>query len=134
VLVSILTAAEGAGLANMAAGLVNRYLQDGQAPPVILYVDSDCSGAATKRLFQRWCDLHIRLDIWHFMRRLVSCCTTESHQLYRLFMSKLSACIFQWDSDDITALKAVLVQIGVSGLLEADVLGRLSREELTLHC
>jgi len=138
VLVSVLTAAEGAGLADMAAGLVNRYLQAGQAPPVILYVDRDCCGAATKRLFQPWRDLHVRLDIWHFMRRFVSCCTTESHQLYGLFMSKLSACIFQWDSDDITALRraksAELVQMGVSGLSEADVLGRLSRKELALHC
>ena len=52
VLISVLTAAEGAGLANMAAGLVNHYLQAGHAPPVILYIDCDCCGAATKRLFQ----------------------------------------------------------------------------------
>ena len=138
ILVSVLTAAEGAGLADMAAGLMNRYLQAQQPPPVLLYVDRDCCGAATRRLFDRWHDLVIRLDIWHFMRRLASCCTTESHQLYGLFMSKLSACIFQWDSEDISALRrakaAELGQRGVSGLSEADVQRHITRRELALHC
>jgi len=42
ILMSVLTAAEGAGLSDMAAGLVNRYAQAGQSPPVLLYVDRDC--------------------------------------------------------------------------------------------
>ena len=122
----------------MATGLVNRYAADSQPPPVLLYVDRDCCSASTKRLFEPWRDLQIRLDIWHFMRRFASCCTTELHPLYGVFMSKLSSCIFQWDSDDVAALRraksAELRQQCVSGLSDADVLRRLSRKELALHC
>ncbi|XP_053732093.1 uncharacterized protein LOC128765392 isoform X2 [Synchiropus splendidus] len=42
VLMSVLTAAEGDGLAQMAAGLMRRYSDAGQAPPKVLYVDRDC--------------------------------------------------------------------------------------------
>ena len=72
------------------------------------------------------------------MCRFASCCTTESHQLYGLFMSKLSACIFQWNSDDVAALRraksAKLSGKGVSGLSDGDVLRLLGRKELALHC
>ena len=138
IFISVLTAAGGASLADMAIGLVNRYAMAGQPPPLLLYVDSDCCSVATKRLFLSWPDLSIRLDIWHFMRRLASCCTTESHQRCGLFMSKLSSCIFQWDSDDMAAIRgaksAELHGTGVSGLLEEDLVRRLSRRELALHC
>ena len=87
VLISVLTASEGSGLSDMATGLVRRYEKAAVDPPVVLYVDRDCCSSATKRLFQSWCNLQIRLDVWHFMRRLGSCCTTESHPLYVVFMS-----------------------------------------------
>ena len=58
----MLTAAEGARLADMAQGLINRYQQASQLPPLLLYVDRDCCSAATKRLFSAWPDLLIHLD------------------------------------------------------------------------
>jgi hypothetical protein len=72
------------------------------------------------------------------MRRFASCCTTEAHPLYGVFMSKLSACIFQWDSSDVSALcrakSAALANSGVKHLSEADVVEKLTRKELALHC
>lgn len=76
VLMNVLTASEGAGLKPMAEGLVKRYTNAGVSPPKLLYVDRDCceGGAVkTKDLFKQWGDLAIRLDIWHFMRRIVWC-------------------------------------------------------------
>ena len=96
VLMSVLTASEGVGLAPMTNGLMTRYSTAGVAPPQVLYVDRDCCAASivkTKDLFDRWPDLLVRLDIWHFMRRLATCCTTESHPLYGEFMSRMSQCI-----------------------------------------
>ena len=48
--------------------------------------------------------MQVRLDIWHFMRRLARGCSTESHPLYGVFMAKLSSCIFEWDSEDYERL------------------------------
>ena len=42
VLMSVLTAAEGDGLVDMAAGLMRRYREAGKAPLKVLYVDRDC--------------------------------------------------------------------------------------------
>ena len=56
---AVVVAFEGAGLADMANGLVNRYQLASQPPPVLLYVDRDCCSAATRRLFQPWQDLQI---------------------------------------------------------------------------
>jgi len=129
---------EGAGLANMANGLVNRYEQSSQPPPVLLYVDCDCCSDATRRLFQPWQDLQIRLDIWLFIRRFASCCTNESHPMYKLFVSKLSACIIQWQSTDVPALYcaklAKLAEKSASGLINADMLWKVSRNKLALQC
>ena len=86
VLMSVVTASEGFGLAPTA----------GVAPPKVLYVDRDCCAASivkTKEFFDCWPYLLVRLDIWHFMRRFAICCTTESHQLYGEFMSRMSQCI-----------------------------------------
>ena len=142
VLISVLTAAEGAGLNKMAEGLTERYSQANQEPPVLLYVDRDCcsdSGSSkAKSLFGRWPDLQVRLDVWHFMRRLASACTTENHQLYGTFMAKLSACIFEWDAGDYTQLHAAksaeLQQQGITGISCEDVSRRLTRQELQRHC
>jgi len=126
VLTCVLTASEGAGLADMAAGLVRRYKQASQPAPLLLYVDRDCCSSATNHLFPQWTELQVRLDVWHFMRRLASCCTTEAHHLYGTFMSKLSACIFEWDKDDVELLcrgKRGQMQVGgITELSETDIL------------
>lgn len=138
VLISVLTASEGSRLSDMATGLVRRYEKAGVDPPVVLYVDRDCCSSATKRLFQSWCNLQIRLDVWHFMRRLGSCCTTESHPLYVVFMSRLSACIFEWDRDDVALLRqakaGVLAKMDVTGMTDDYLNHQLTNKELSLHC
>ena len=50
VLMSVLTAAEGDGLANMAAGLMRRYREAGKASLKVLYVDRDCCGGDVPRV------------------------------------------------------------------------------------
>ena len=60
-------------------------------------------------LFHKWDTIQVRLDIWHFMRRLGRGCTSESHPLYGTFMSKLSSCIFEWDADDYDRLLSAKV-------------------------
>lgn len=74
----------------MVAGVTERYRQAAVPPPVLLYLDYGCcmSEGATSKLetrFGEWQDLHIRLVIWHFMRRLAVGCT-DSHPLYPTFM------------------------------------------------
>jgi hypothetical protein len=101
VLVSVLTSAEGEGLTNMAVGLMRRYREAGKAPPRVLYVDRDCCAAvgnsATHGMYHEWQELVVRLDVWHLMRRFARGVTTDSHQLYGLFMARLSFAIFEWD-------------------------------------
>ncbi|CAB1436302.1 unnamed protein product [Pleuronectes platessa] len=91
VLISVMTAQEGAGLDLMAADLGKRYQQAGVDPPVALYVDCGCCTEAgetkLKARFSWWPDIIIRLDIWYFMRRPALGCTTDAHQLYPGFMS-----------------------------------------------
>lgn len=142
ILISVLTAQEGAGLDSMAAGLMKRYHQAGVEPPVALYVDCGCcteSGETKlKTRFSRWPDLTIRLDIWHFMRCLALACTTDAHQLYPIFMSRLSASIFEWDAADLALLRQAkrqqLLSQGLGSLTDGEVSKHLSREELALHC
>lgn len=71
VLMSVLTAHEGTGLNPMEKGLVGRYKEAKEPPPEVLYVDRDRCSSATTKMFSEWPSMHIRLDIWHFMRRLV---------------------------------------------------------------
>jgi len=66
----------------MAAGPTSRYKHARCPPPVLLYVDRDCCTMTSRQLFHDWTDMHIRLDIWHFMYRFASCCIMESHKLY----------------------------------------------------
>ncbi|KAL2082546.1 hypothetical protein ACEWY4_022364 [Coilia grayii] len=76
VLMSMLTAREGAGLLPMAAGIVRRYRDAGVEPPQLLYVDRDCcssfGGSRAAAMFAEWEGLVVRLDIWHLMRRFAS--------------------------------------------------------------
>ncbi|XP_041846871.1 uncharacterized protein LOC121643491 [Melanotaenia boesemani] len=109
ILNSVLTVQEGSGLNRMASGLMERYRQASVSPPVLMYVDCGCcveEGASKLQVrFGEWPDLHIRLDIWHFMRRLAVGCTTDAHPLYPTFMGCLSACIFEWDAGDLALLR-----------------------------
>ena len=80
--------------------------------------------------------MEVRLDIWHFMRSLATGCTTDVHQLYAVFMSKLSVCIFEWDAGDIDRLqmakRAQLKQQGLRTLTARDVSKNISKDELAL--
>ncbi|KAJ4949420.1 hypothetical protein JOQ06_020935 [Pogonophryne albipinna] len=132
----------GPALDTMASGVMERYRQAAVPPPVLLYVDCGCCVSdGTSMLHSRfsdWPDLHIRLDIWHFMRRLAVGCTTDAHPLYPTFMGCLSACIFEWDARDLTLLRqakrVLLVQEGVPGLTDQMVDGKISKKELSLYC
>ncbi|XP_053724454.1 uncharacterized protein LOC128760806 isoform X1 [Synchiropus splendidus] len=133
VLMSVLTAAEGDGLADMASGLVRRYRDAGQAPPKVLYVDRDCCTSVGQsrvgQLFHEWSELAVRLDVWHFMRRFTRGVTTNTHQLYGLFMARLLYAIFEWDATDVARLEqAKQSQEG------ADVSVTLTAKELARHC
>lgn len=142
VLISVLTAQEGAGLDRMVDGLVRRYQEAGVDPPAVLYVDCGCctdvGETKLKARFRGWPKLTVKLDIWHFMRRIAVGCTTDAHQLYPIFMSWISACIFEWDAADVSLLRqakrALLMSQGWPALTDADVNKHLTREELALHC
>ncbi|XP_038586329.1 uncharacterized protein LOC119911504 [Micropterus salmoides] len=109
VLTSVLTVQEGPGLDRMVSGVMERYRQACVPPPVLLYVDCGCcvseGESKLQTRFAQWPDIHIRLDIWHFMRRLAVGCTTDAHPLYPTFMGCLSACIFEWDAGDLSLLR-----------------------------
>ncbi|KAL1246543.1 hypothetical protein QQF64_034588 [Cirrhinus molitorella] len=101
-------AAEGHGLDPMAIGLMKRYRDAGEAAPKVMYMDRDCCNqhgqSRVKVMFLEWDELEGRLDICHFMRRFAAGVTTEAHPLYRIFMARLSACIFLWDPEDVAAV------------------------------
>lgn len=143
VLMSVLTTHEGGGLLPMAAGLMGRYRDAGVPPPTLLYVDRDCCSATGKSraaaMFHEWEELDVRLDVWHLMRRFAAGLTTDSHQLYGLFMSKLSACIFAWDAADVARLReAVQAELeekqGIAGLTEEQLTSKLTPKQLARHC
>ena len=135
VLISVLTASEGNGLNQMAKDLVNRYKNASVSPPDLVYTDRDCCGArGIKGLFPEWNDICVRLDIWHFMRRLAIGVTTESHPLYATFMGRMSKCIFEWSTEDFDSLKTAKArELG----LDEDhpmVMKAITKKEMALHC
>ncbi|CAM4560459.1 unnamed protein product [Leuciscus chuanchicus] len=142
ILISVLTAQEGPALDTMVSGLINRYSQAAVAPPLLLYVDCGCciekGQSKLQARFGGWPDLNIRLDIWHFMRRLAVGCTTDAHPLYPVFMSRLSACIFEWDPDDVALLRRAkreqLQEEGVPVITDNLVDQRNTKKELALYC
>ena len=143
ILLSLLTTSESlSNLGQMAEGLMDRFSKAGQPNPVILYTDRDCckKGESSKyqRLFYRWNELLVRLDSWHFMRRLSKSCTNESHPLYGTFMAKISTAIFEWDASDMALLrsakKAELQQAGVRNPSADAVAKAISKSELAQHC
>lgn len=91
-----------------------------------------------QELFAGWVGLTVRLDVWHFMRRLARSCTSESHPLYGPFMAKLSMCIFEWDEKDLDVLlsarRAMMVQAGVVHPSPSALTNALTREEIARHC
>lgn len=125
VLMCVLTEGEGKGLLPMCSGLVDRYRRAGEAPPQVLYVDRDCCSAGGKgkaaAMFSEWDQLVVRLDLWHFMRRIAVGVTTDCHPLYGPFMGRLSACIFEWDAGDVERLKEACD-------------GKPTAKELARHC
>ena len=138
VIMSVLTASEGWGLMKMAEGLVRRYKDAGVPPPEILYVDRDCCGNShLLKILGAWPGMKIRLDIWHFMRRFATGCTTDSHALYTSFMAQLSRCIFAWGQSDLQRLKAAkLAELEASHLRPTveDVARHIIKAETMLHC
>ena len=107
----MLTASEStASLKAMADGLVKRYGEAGVEPAQVLYTDRDCCGyqegqSRFHSLFSSWPNLEVRLDIFHFMRRLAAGCNGEGHPLYGVFMAGLARCIFKWDADDVSVVQ-----------------------------
>lgn len=125
----------------MAAGLMTRYRLAGEASPKIMYMDRDCcrqhGPCRVNAMFAEWDELQVRLDIWHFMRRFAAGVTTEAHPLYGIFMARLSTCIFEWDPEDVAALRRAkegeLTAKKVGHISEEAVTSRISRRELALH-
>ncbi|XP_053276425.1 uncharacterized protein LOC128438075 [Pleuronectes platessa] len=143
ILNSVLTAQKGPALDIMAADLIRRHSNAGVAPPKLLYVNTECCREGTvqtklKQRFGGWPDLIVRLDIYHFMRRLASGCIKDAHPLYPTFMAKLSSCIFEWDSRDVALLRrakrAQLVREGVPGITDKMVDLHIPKGELAMHC
>ena len=88
-------------------------------------------------LFSKWEELEVRMDAWHFMRRLARGCISESHPLYGTFMAKLSSCIYEWDEDYTHLMNAKseeLIEAGIPHPSTSAVAKALSREELARHC
>jgi hypothetical protein len=127
----------------MADGLINRFSRAGVTPPVLLYTDRECcstqeGGSKLQLLFSAWENLLVRLDIFHFMRRLAVGVTSESHPLYSVFMASLSRCIFEWDQQDLESLyaakKSELVGNGVKNPSSEAVRSAVGKKELAQHC
>ena len=132
VLMSVLTSGEGYGLAPMARGLMDRYTRAKVPPPSLLYVDRDCCSGNMSKLFPDWPGLVVKLDIWHFMRRIAAVVTTEAHPLYSVFMGRLARCIFEWDKDDLAKLReAKEAEMGAAGIHSGTW---ITKKELSLHC
>ena len=138
VLSSVLTDSEGDGLGDMVTGLVESYRKSNVPPPKLLYVDRDCCSTKLKSHFHELSNLVVRLDVWYFMRRFAAGCYSESHALYATFMSRLSACVFEWDTKDLQRLYAAkrgqLSARGVWRKRKEDVAMHITKKELAFHC
>lgn len=135
---SVLTDSEGDGLCEMTTGLMKRFQDAKMSPPKVSYVDRDCCSSKLRTMFHEWGDTALRLDVWHFMRRFAAGCSSESHALYPTFMSRLSGCVFKWDSEDLQRLYAAkqseLHAKGVWSVRKEDVSLHVTKKELALHC
>ena len=95
----VVTQSEGmSDMQRLADGLMDRYERAQEPQPILLYTDRECCSqngpSKYNVLFHKWTNLHVCLDIWHFMRRLANGCVSESHHT---FMGQLSNCVFEWD-------------------------------------
>lgn len=69
------------------------------------------------------------------MRRFSSAFTTDTHPLHATFLKKLSACIFEWDAQDLANLRrAKVAELRVKHIPAADVDSHLTKDELAKHC
>ena len=72
------------------------------------------------------------------MRRMAKGCTSESHPLYGMFMSKLSGCIYEWDAEEYMRLlnskREELLQAGVPNPSTSATTKAVTKEELARHC
>ncbi len=122
----------------MAEGLMARYEGSNTPPPRVLYVDRDCCATRSKQQFHKFPDMVIRLDIWHYMRRLSVACCSESHALYGTFMLQLSGAIFEWDPEDVERLyhskQAQLSALGIVHVTNGNIAKHVSKKELATHC
>lgn len=143
VLVSVLTTSEDRlSLQPMADGLMQRFERNNWNSPRIMYVDRDCcksdGPSRFQQLFIGWPRLQVRLDSWHFMRRLGAGCVSESHPLHGAFMSALSDCIFAIDAADIGLLRAAkrgeLAMKSMENISERAVNLAITRAEVLRHC
>ena len=91
-----------------------------------------------KLCIDEWKKLEVRLDVWHFMRRLSYCVTTEAHALFPQFMQSLSQAIFKWDPEDDQRLRKAkrneLLQQGVSLVTDGAISRAIRPTERALHC
>ena len=141
---TIMTTSESIpSLQKLAVGLMQRYKNGGQQPPQVLYTDRDCCSQGIRpskyqQLFSSWEGLQVRLDVWHYMRRIAGAVTSESHLLYGISMSRLSSSIFEWDEEDLQCLieakKAELMRAGVRNPETTAARKAIGRRELARHC
>ena len=86
--------ASNESLERMACGLMESYAAAKVPPPKVIYTDRDCGNqdgtSKIHMLFDKWEYVKVRLDIWHWLRWIATGCRTESHHLYRTFMTQLS--------------------------------------------
>lgn len=75
----------------MISGLIWHYRDSKVTPPKVLHVDRDCCLARLKPHFKDW-------GTWW---RASTFGISQSHALYPAFMSRLSACVFEWDAEDL---------------------------------
>ncbi|KAH3813743.1 hypothetical protein DPMN_142210 [Dreissena polymorpha] len=120
-------------------GIISRYSNAGVPPPKKMYTDSDCCGRQSiKNYFDAWPFLHVRLDLWHFMRRFPNGCTTDKHQLFVPFMACLSGCIFEIDQGAyfllMRAKQEELLKQGVPDPSYKDVAKHITSDEVGRHC
>ncbi|XP_038137046.1 uncharacterized protein LOC119780874 [Cyprinodon tularosa] len=124
------------GIEDSAAWMSNIGNEFGQVLNSVLTTGEGVSSVA--KLFHPWKSA-VRLDSFHFMRRFNCGLTTENHPLYGTFCSKLSACIFIWDQDDVQRLKEAKRaewRISHSGQIptEEQLMATISPAELKRHC
>lgn len=78
-------------------------------PPDCIWVDRGCcveSGTPSlMKIFHPWKST-LRLDIFHFIRRLGLAADSEHHPAFGAFMSHLSYAIFKWNKDDLDLLRS----------------------------